>query len=322
MAVSVYTGAGGGVASFNGRTGKVVPANGDYTKAQVGLGNVDNTSDANKPISTATQAALNAKPSMVISEIPKGRMRGDIRGIGKVGTADDLAPSQYYNTQTDPANPDSWACDIDGNGWVNSSDQQQLLGGNLYSTPLIADYYNNWAYHKVDNHSGYWTTNLVISGITAETDVSISVQGNVWKNTFIKAEPLAGGIRIHANYPPIRALPCSITYRKGTGKVSICAVEGIPDLEEAMTKCIRVKLLAANWSSSDKTQTVAAPGVEQSPRYQQLILTPVSNKLEAYYNAGIRCIGRETGKLTFKCETIPTVDIFVFISTTTVIFVS
>lgn len=31
------------------------------TKAQVGLSNVDNTSDANKPISTATQAALDAK---------------------------------------------------------------------------------------------------------------------------------------------------------------------------------------------------------------------------------------------------------------------
>lgn len=31
------------------------------TKADVGLGNVDNTSDANKPVSTATQTALNAK---------------------------------------------------------------------------------------------------------------------------------------------------------------------------------------------------------------------------------------------------------------------
>ena len=31
------------------------------TAAQVGLGNVDNTSDANKPISTATQTALNGK---------------------------------------------------------------------------------------------------------------------------------------------------------------------------------------------------------------------------------------------------------------------
>lgn len=35
------------------------------TKAQVGLGNVDNTSDANKPISTATQTALNNKVDKV-----------------------------------------------------------------------------------------------------------------------------------------------------------------------------------------------------------------------------------------------------------------
>lgn len=34
---------------------------GAVTKADVGLSNVDNTSDANKPISTATQTALNAK---------------------------------------------------------------------------------------------------------------------------------------------------------------------------------------------------------------------------------------------------------------------
>ena len=37
----------------------------NVTKAQVGLGNVDNTSDANKPISTATQTALNSKVDKV-----------------------------------------------------------------------------------------------------------------------------------------------------------------------------------------------------------------------------------------------------------------
>lgn len=35
------------------------------TKADVGLGNVDNTSDANKPISTATQTALNGKQDAI-----------------------------------------------------------------------------------------------------------------------------------------------------------------------------------------------------------------------------------------------------------------
>jgi hypothetical protein len=46
------------VQSVNGQTGAVT-----LTKADVGLGNVDNTSDANKPISTATQAALDLKVS-------------------------------------------------------------------------------------------------------------------------------------------------------------------------------------------------------------------------------------------------------------------
>ena len=44
------------VTSVAGRVGAVV-----LTKGDVGLGNVDNTSDANKPVSTATQNALNGK---------------------------------------------------------------------------------------------------------------------------------------------------------------------------------------------------------------------------------------------------------------------
>lgn len=35
-----------------------------FTKAAIGLGNVDNTSDVNKPVSTAAQTALNAKLSL------------------------------------------------------------------------------------------------------------------------------------------------------------------------------------------------------------------------------------------------------------------
>lgn len=45
------------VQSVNGKTGNSVTLN----KGDVGLGNVDNTSDANKPVSTATQTALNLK---------------------------------------------------------------------------------------------------------------------------------------------------------------------------------------------------------------------------------------------------------------------
>lgn len=43
--------------------GKALSSNISLSASDVGLGNVDNTSDTNKPVSTATQAALNAKVS-------------------------------------------------------------------------------------------------------------------------------------------------------------------------------------------------------------------------------------------------------------------
>lgn len=48
------------VTSVASKTGDVA-----LTKSDVGLTNVDNTSDANKPVSSATQTALNAKASSV-----------------------------------------------------------------------------------------------------------------------------------------------------------------------------------------------------------------------------------------------------------------
>lgn len=60
--VEVYNGedGSGAVHSVNGRAGDVV-----LSKTDVGLGNVDNTSDLNKPVSTAVQTALNNKVDKV-----------------------------------------------------------------------------------------------------------------------------------------------------------------------------------------------------------------------------------------------------------------
>lgn len=53
-----------------------------YTKTEVGLGNVDNTSDANKPVSTATQTALNAKQATLVS----GTNIKTINGLSAIGS--------------------------------------------------------------------------------------------------------------------------------------------------------------------------------------------------------------------------------------------
>jgi hypothetical protein len=62
------------VTSVASKTGAVTLA-----KADVGLGNVDNTSDANKPISTATQSALDGKASST-------HAHGNITSSGAIGS--------------------------------------------------------------------------------------------------------------------------------------------------------------------------------------------------------------------------------------------
>ena len=54
------------------------------TQAMVGLGNVDNTTDLNKPISTATQSALNLKAPI------EGGMTKAMVGLGNVDNTTDL----------------------------------------------------------------------------------------------------------------------------------------------------------------------------------------------------------------------------------------
>lgn len=58
------------------------------TKAQVGLANADNTSDANKPVSSATQTALNAKQDTLVSGTNIKTINGStILGSGNIAVS-------------------------------------------------------------------------------------------------------------------------------------------------------------------------------------------------------------------------------------------
>lgn len=60
---------GESVTSVNTKTGDVV-----LTKSDIGLSNIDNTSDLNKPISNATKLALDAKADLVNGLIPSSQL--------------------------------------------------------------------------------------------------------------------------------------------------------------------------------------------------------------------------------------------------------
>ena len=79
------------------------------TKSMVGLGNVDNTSDANKPISTATQSSLNTKEPTISAGTTTQYWRGDkswqtldktVVGLGSVDNTSDANKPVSNATQT------------------------------------------------------------------------------------------------------------------------------------------------------------------------------------------------------------------------------
>lgn len=91
----------GEVASVNGSTGAVV-----ITADSLGLGNVNNTSDVNKPVSTAQQAALDLKvtANSAITGATKTKVTYDSKGLVTAGadaTTADVADSTDKRYVTD-----------------------------------------------------------------------------------------------------------------------------------------------------------------------------------------------------------------------------
>lgn len=254
---------------------------------------------------------LATKMNMVIAEIPKGRMRGDVDGDGKLTQTDVDQISQHLAGNITLTGADLWCADTNGNNSISALDRSQLnkylmkLSSNLTAKPTFADYYNNWTYHKVDDMTGYWTTELSIPAITADTEGSIIWGGTGFAGTFIKAEPFAGGVRIYANYPPIEALPCAVSYHTGAGGQFIIVNTGVL---ETGAKYVMVRLTASGWSE-EKKQIISVPGLKEDAMKQLIIPTPLSTSIEKYYSAGIRISARGDDALTFSCDTIPTVDI-------------
>lgn len=81
----------GGVTSVNSRTGDVT-----LTKNDVGLDQVDNTSDLDKPISTATQLALDEKQDALVSGTNIKTINGEtILGSGNLEITNPLVFINY-----------------------------------------------------------------------------------------------------------------------------------------------------------------------------------------------------------------------------------
>lgn len=145
------------VTSVNGETGDVTI---DMNKTAVGLDKVDNTSDADKPISTATKTALDGKQDKITA---KGLLRGD--GTGNIAAVDGsfLAYEPIADVEaTTPIDADT----LNGKtyDYINSTKQDKLTAGdnisidnNVVSTkvhPCNHNLLRNWYFGRPVNQRG------------------------------------------------------------------------------------------------------------------------------------------------------------------------
>lgn len=124
------------VTSVNSQTGAVV-----LTKNDIGLGNVDNTSDANKPVSTATQTALNAKLTIAnnLSDLENVSTARTNLGLGSAATMTPTtlaADSAFVSTYTRISQPNNIHVAM-GDSRLTSGGSDPLSGDNIFSAMCL-----------------------------------------------------------------------------------------------------------------------------------------------------------------------------------------
>lgn len=159
------------------------------TKSQVGLGNVDNTSDLNKPISTATQTALNGKQDTIDSSHKlNSDLVDDTNQNNKFVSASEK--SQITTNQTNITNIldgttiDSFSdVETEFTNYVDKSSAQTISGAKTFSSSPVL---NNAVLLRAKN-SGGTLKNLI--GLTGANNVVINNENS--GNTLVGGSALA-----------------------------------------------------------------------------------------------------------------------------------
>lgn len=182
------------------------------TKTQVGLGNVDNTSDENKPISSATQTALNGKSDKAhkhkisdISDMPTalpadggnantvdGKHASDFAAVDHTHSTATVSASGFISNKDkaklDALNKDDYY--PAQKGFVFGGDYNSLMTNGIYELLGTSNQptqnapdgnnSNNDCYVQVLAHSANYVTQIATSGRRDKTQYIRSFSNGVW----------------------------------------------------------------------------------------------------------------------------------------------
>ena len=294
------------VTSVNNKTGAVTLAKGD-----VGLGNVDNTSDANKPISNATQAALNDKQAKITAS-------GLLKGNGSGGVSAAVKGTDYF-TPTDVNEIAAEAAKkVDVSSIANKvSKSGDTMTGKL-TVPQVETGNDNSNFFQCRKFRGEGNADTyyhaIDFGYQNHDRVDFHEYGGLWsfyKNQTGKVNDgvLCGKITSNGweGRAKLESGSTMVTPQLTENSNAIATTAFVHGLVDGLkSKGVSVTLPASGWNSSAKTQTVSVSGVTAAAN---CIITAAPDSYMAYAKAGVRCTAQEAGTLTFACETVPTANV-------------
>ena len=257
------------VTSVNNKTGAV-----SLKASDVGLGNVDNTSDVNKPISNATQAALNGKQAKITAS---GLLKGD--GAGGVSAAE--AGTDYV------ASPEVFIATYGTTTYAEIKDAYDA--GKICICKKDA---------FVAQLAQIISTVAVFTGIrskSASTTWLVYASSNNWSDTSsTDGYTPKSHASTHASAGADPITPASI------GAASI-------------PTSVAVTLPISGWDHTSKSQTVTVSGILDEENAQLITPSPALASQSAYYESSILCTGQAENSLTFTAENIPEDNLTVYV---------
>ena len=86
------------------------------------------------------------------------------------------------------------------------------------------------------------------------------------------------------------------------------------DLSTLKPSACLVTLKASGWDATAKTQTVTVSGVSADEASCMIIPMPAVANQSAYNDAGVNAVGQSANGVTFGCDSVPSVDLKVWVT--------
>ena len=294
----------------------------------MGLGNVDNTSDLAKPISNATQTALDLKAdkTQLANYVPNTRtVNGKQLSTDITLSASDVGALPDSTHIPDDVTVDAALSDTSENPVQNKIIKAALDGKQPTGNYALKSEIPDVSGFETSSHasSTYATKTEVTSGLEGKVDkvagsrlmtdakgsklsgIAAGAQVNVLESVKVNGTPLqVSGKAVNVTVPTKVSDLSNDSGFQTASQVATAVQSGVAGKQDDFT-VVSVNLPASGWSSNQ--QTVAVSGVTASTEIVVVSYSPGS--YQAYTEAGVRATAQGAGSLTFACDEAPSADL-------------